>query len=124
MIKSDHRSISNKYMDYPNSDETKENFFIKQGLYLFNNIDSKPMIEKTVRNCLLNSEKYIRFRCESDDKYQSVINELFNKSDNNSGFFEILESIVNEIGANISTEEYSIVENDTTKVITIQLKDK
>ena len=40
------------------------------------------------------------------------------------GFFEILESIVNEIGANISTEEYSIVENDTTKVITIQLKDK
>lgn len=124
MIKSDHRSISNKYMDYPNSDETKENFFIKQGLYLFNNIDSKPMIEKTVRNCLLNSEKYIRFRCESDDKYQSVINEMFNKSDNNSGFFEILESIVNEIGANISTEEYSIVENDTTKVITIQLKDK
>ncbi|MDE6149444.1 MAG: hypothetical protein K2F81_05040 [Ruminococcus sp.] len=124
MIKSDHKSITNKYMDYPTAYEINENFFIKQGLYLFDNIDSKSIIEQSVKKCLLNAEKYIRFRCESEDKFQSVINDLFNKSDNNAGFFEILENTVTELGANVSFEEYSIVENNATKVITIQLKEK
>lgn len=56
-------------------------------------------------------------------KYQSVINDLFSKSDNNSGFFSILENAVDEIGVQVSTDEYSIVENNNTKVITIQLKE-
>ena len=124
MVKSDHKPISNKYMNYPKANETDKNLFIKQGLYIYDNNDSKSVVEQIVKKCLLNGEEYIRFRCQSEEKYQSVINDLFNKSDNNSGFFSILENAVNEIGVQVSTDEYSIVENDNTKVITIQLKEK
>lgn len=82
------------------------------------------MLNKLFKKCLLNGEEYIRFRCQSEEKYQSVINDLFNKSDNNSGFFSILENAVNEIGVQVSTDEYSIAKNNNTKVITIQLKEK
>lgn len=124
MVKSDHKPISNKYMNYPKANETDKNLFIKQELYIYDNNDSKSVVEQIVKKCLLNGEEYIRFRCQSEEKYQSVINDLFNKSDNNSGFFSILENAVNEIGVQVSTDEYSIVENDNTKVITIQLKEK
>lgn len=124
MIKSDHKPISNKYMNYPKANKTDKNLFIKQGLYIYDYSDSKSVVEQIVKKCLLNGEEYIRFRCQSEKKYQSVINDLFSKSDNNSGFFSILENAVDEIGVQVSTDEYSIVENNNTKVITIQLKEK
>lgn len=124
MIKSDHTPIANRYMDYPKADSIDENYFIKQGLFLFDNSDNTEMIKYAINDCLNDMGKYIRFRCESEEKYQSVIKEMFSDEDNHSGFFSLLEEAVNESGASVSFEEYSLVENNATKVITIKLKSK
>lgn len=124
MIRSDHKATTNAYMQYPKALKTDRNYFITQGLFLFNDSDNKSMIEYAVKKGLSESGKYIRFRCESEEKFRSVINEMFNSDDNNAGFFTLLGDIVDSTGAHVSKDEYSIVQNTKTKVITIQLKSK
>lgn len=122
MINTDHEMIKSVYMSYPIANSLQQNYFVKNGLFLENDADSKSLIRSAIKKSLSQSNSYVRFRCQSDEKYQSVINELFNRDDNNQVFFNLLNSTVIGNGFDVSTEEYSLVENPDTRIITIQLK--
>lgn len=122
MIKSDHQATKNMYMNYPVANSIRQNYYVKQGLFLKDNADSKAFISNTIKKSLDSSDRYVRFRCQSDKKYSSVTQEFFNSDNNNEGFFDLLCNTVDKYGYAASTAEYSLVESPETRIITIQLE--
>lgn len=120
MIFADHTAKTTDFMQYPKADAVEENYFVKNGLYVYDDADGRDLVERAVEGCVLQSGQYVRVRCQSKDKFNSLIKNVFDET--NGSFFEILHDVSDNLGINIAAEQYAIAKNPYALVITVQLK--
>ncbi|MGN0602046.1 MAG: transglutaminase domain-containing protein [Oscillospiraceae bacterium] len=120
-ISSDHELKTTAYMKYPVADSREYNYFIKNGLYIKESDDVSESVLFAVEQSLKNSDKYVRIKCQSEEKFKEVKQEIFNKENHN--FFNILRTAAKKYDSNIKCNQYAIAENENTLVFTIQLKE-
>ena len=119
-ISIDHEMRMTRYMAYPSATSLDENYFVSNGLYIYNSNNALPIIQNALALSLENSDKYVRVKCESAEKFEAVKDEFF--TDNSSKFFDVLKQMVQNTYPDVKIDSFAIAANPKTYVITVQLK--
>lgn len=122
-MSADHFVGKNRCMKYPEAFSKQNNYFVRSKLLVTNKQQINTAMKKAIAEAAMNKSMYARVKFDSDKLFNAAVQKLFNaEKGKSSAVFDILSDVAAQTGARISTSNYSVIQNSTSRVVTIKLE--